>query len=334
LNNPVYEPLFGEGNWKSMRGNLDRAYFDFQPPRNRPVQVVGFGENAVDLVCQVPNFPVHDTKVRMNQMIRLGGGQIATACSLCARWGLKTRYLGLIGEDELGEFLNWDLNREPMEVCLESVENVRSHFSLIIVDEPTGSRTILWDRDSGLRYTQDALVRQKEKLIEGQLLHLDSHNLEDSIRAARWAKEAGLYTVIDIDKSEEGVEELLSKIDFAIVSLSFLEQYCGTDDWQYSLHKTAEVTDGLLAVTRGEAGASVLWDGEIHSFPAWDINPVDTTGAGDVFHGAFIYSLYQNWSVAETMRFSNAAGAISCTRLGARGGIPELQAVIDLARTM
>jgi len=322
------------GKYVMVRNRLESEYFNIAPVPARPVQVVGFGENAVDLVCQVPVFPERDSKIRMRRMIRLGGGQIATACSLCARWGLKTRYLGLIGDDELGEFLRRDLEREPMEVLLEPVAGVRSHFSLIIVDQPTGSRTILWDRDANLRYTEEALLSRRRQVTEGRLLHLDAHDLENSIRIAGWAKQAGMLTVIDIDKSEEGVERLLSRIDFAIVSLSFLEQFSGSDDWEMGLRRTAEVARGFLAVTRGEEGASVFRNGEIYTFPACKIEPVDTTGAGDVFHGAFIYALFRNYSVANCMRFANAAGALSCTRLGARGGIPELDEVKALAAKM
>lgn len=317
-----------------MRRDLEKTFFKTKFANNRPIQVIGFGENAIDLVCQVPSFPVRDSKVRMRRKIQLGGGQIATACSLCSRWGLGTRYLGLIGGDELGSFLARDLRKEPMEVFLESVEKVRSHFSLIIVDEPTGSRTILWDRDSDLRYSEDALQRQRGKLIDGQLLHIDCHDLENSTRMAGWAKEAGLVTVIDIDKSESGIEKLLGNIDFAIVSLSFLRDYSGSEDWEFGLRQAARAAKGFLAVTRGEEGASVLWENEIYNFPAWKIKPVDSTGAGDVFHGAFIYALFQDWSVADCMRFANAAGAISCTRLGARGGIPSLKEVKELAAEM
>ena len=108
---------------------LDDVYLELDLPAGRPFQVIGFGENAVDWVCRVPEYPQHDTKVRMEKMLRMGGGQIATACSVCARYGLKTRYVGRVGSDDLGDFVQRDLGRESMDVVLEVVSGATSHLA-------------------------------------------------------------------------------------------------------------------------------------------------------------------------------------------------------------
>jgi sulfofructose kinase len=307
---------------------LGHAYFDIDWPRNRPFQVIGFGLNAVDWMCVVPRYPDHNSKMQMECMYKLGGGQIATAAALCGRYGLKARYIGRVGSDEIGRFSLADIQKEPMDTsCVEMVPDTFNQFSFIIVDRPTGERTIIWDRDPRLAYSVEDLRR--EWITGGQLLHLDGHDQAASIQAARWAREAGMKTSLDIDKVQPGVEALLEQIDFAIVSANFAQQFSGSRDWRTGIRAVAEAAPGFVAVTLGKEGVGVLWEGELLQVPGISVEAVDTTGAGDVFHGAFAYSLFQNWSVERCLRFSNVAGALACTRYGARGGIPSLGEVMS-----
>lgn len=310
---------------------LDQTVLQLTLPTGRSFQVIGFGENAVDFVCRVPHYPENDSKVRMERMLRLGGGQIATACSFCARNGLKTRYIGCVGDDDLGEFARRDLSRESMDVVLDIVKGSTSHLSLIIVDRLTGSRTIIWERDPKLKYEKAGLDR--EALTDGQVLHLDGNDLGASIHAARWAKEAGMKVCLDIDRVEPGVEELLALVDYLIPNTAFVLRFADTSDWHYGLEAVARHCPGIVVVTRGALGAAVWWEGEIFEFPAYTIKTVDSTGAGDVFHGAFLYGLFQGWTLGHCLEFCNAAGALACTKLGARAGIPELLEVYPLVTT-
>jgi sulfofructose kinase len=307
---------------------LDQAYFNVDWPMGRPFQFVGFGLNAVDWMCVVPRYPQHNSKMQMEAMYKLGGGQIATAAALCGRYGLKARYIGRVGSDEIGRFSLADMQKEPMDTSLvEVIPDAFNQFSFIIVDRPTGERTIIWDRDPRLRYSAQDL--RKEWITAGQLLHLDGHDQAASIQAARWAREAGMKTSLDIDKIQPGVEDLLKSIDFAITSANFAHQFSGNPDWKVGLRAIAEVAPGFVAVTLGKDGVGLLWEGETLQVPGISVEAVDTTGAGDVFHGAFAYSLFQNWSVEQCLRFSNVAGALACTRYGARGGIPSLDEVLE-----
>ncbi len=310
---------------------LDDVYLQLELPAGRPFQVIGFGENAVDWVCRVPQFPARDSKVRMERMLQMGGGQIATACSMCARYGLRTRYVGRVGDDELGRFLQRDLGSEPMDIQLDVVPGAFSHHSLIIVDRPTGSRTIIFDRDPRLRYGPGELKR--ELLVEGQILHVDGNDLEASTQAARWAREAGMKVCIDIDRVQPGVEDLIEATDLLIASRSFVEAFGGRGDWREDLLEVSRVCRGLVGMTRGEQGAALVWEGRIVEFPAFCVEVVDSTGAGDMFHGGFLYALLQGWSLGRCVRFANAAGALACTRLGARAGIPPLEEVLKLERS-
>lgn len=308
--------------------SLDDVFFGVDFPSDRQFQVVGFGENAVDWVCRVPHFPEYDSKVRMERMLWMGGGQVATACSFCARFGLRTRYVGRVGDDELGRFARRDLGSEPMDLVMETVAGAFSHHSLIIVDRPTGGRTIIWDRDPNLRYGPGELRR--DKLVEGQILHMDVSDLPASIQVGQWAHEAGMKICLDIDRVQPGVEELIRLTDFLIASRSFVSAFGGTHDWRHNLSLVAEACPGFVAVTRGAMGVAAWRDGKIHEYPAFRVPCVDSTGAGDMFHGAFIYSVLQGWSIGRCLRFSNAAGALACTKLGARCAIPTLEEILEL----
>jgi sugar/nucleoside kinase (ribokinase family) len=310
---------------------LDDVYFNLDLPQTRPFQVIGFGENTVDLVCRVPDYPQQGSKLQMSERLRLGGGTIATACALYGRYGLKTRYVGRVGDDELGQFAVKRLAEEPMDVAVEVVPGAGSHFSLIVVDQATGSRTILWDRDPKLLYGEGEL--RLAQLIQGQLLHLDGNDTAASVKAAKAAKEAGMLVVLDIDKAQPGADELLSVVDFAIPNVDFVRIFSNSSDWREGLHTVAQVCPGFVAVTLGEQGAAALWERQIYEYPAFPVKAVDATGAGDIFHGAFVLALLQGWSLGRCMRFSNAAGALACTKLGARNGIPKLEEVVQLEET-
>lgn len=309
-----------------MKTPLDQVFFDVKWPRNRPLQLVGIGENAVDWVCMVPHYPEHNTKIQMEALFKMGGGQVATAAAMCARYGLRVRYVGRVGDDEIGQFSLQDMRKEPMEVCVDVVPDAFSQFSVIIVDRVTGERTIIWDRDPKLQYLEHEIRR--EAIVDGQLLHIDGHDQAAVIKAARWAHKAGMKVSIDIDKVQPGVEELLELVDFVLPSQHFVMQFAGTKDWKSGARTLATVTPGFIGITCGSAGSAALWDDEIIEVPGIQVTAVDTTGAGDVFHGGFAYGLFQNWSVERCLRFANVAGALSCTRLGARAGIPTLDDVL------
>ena len=309
--------------------NLEDATFGIQWPEGRPFQVIGMGLNAVDWIYVLPRFPSHGGKVQIENIHKRGGGQVATASALCARYGLKVRYVGRVGDDEIGEFSLGDLQSEPMDVsCVDKVPGASSQYATILVDRPTGERTILWNRDSRLLYQDGELNR--DQLVQGQLLHLDGHDQVASIQAARWAQEADMKVSLDIDRVRPGVEELLGLIDFLVPSLNFVQQFSGSQDWKTGLRVLSQHTDGFVGVTRGSQGTAALWEGDILEIPGIPVESVDTTGAGDVFHGAFVYALLENHSVGWCLRFANTAAALSCTRYGARGGIPTLEAVLSM----
>ena len=296
------------------------------PLQNKPFEVVGMGLNSVDFLCVVPEFPGPNSKIQMLQFSKQGGGQVATAMVALSRWAVKTKYIGKVGEDELGEFSLNSIRQEGVEVSSVIIEpHATNQFAMIIVDGSTGERTILWNRDERLMYREGEL--RKDELCSGKILHLDGHDIHAALQCARWAKEERIPTVIDLDKVEPLTSTLIKEIDFIITSSRFPMMYTGISDQRKALLELQKQTSGFLCSTLGDDGVMALVNAELLHVEAFKVNAVDTTGAGDVFHAGFIYGLLQNWEVAEILKFANAAAALKCKELGGRKGIPTLEEI-------
>ena len=297
--------------------------FNLPFPTNKPFDVVGMGLNAVDFLTVVPEFPTLNSKMEILQFSKQGGGQVATAMVALARWGVKTKYIGKVGDDELGQFSLHSIQKEGVDVSSVTIEpNTPNQLAIIIVDSVSGERTILWDRDERLVYREGEL--QKEDICSGKILHLDGHDIRAALQCIKWAKEEGISTVIDIDKVEPLTSELIREIDFVITSSRFPSLFTGISDREKAFLELQKHTSGFLCTTLGHEGAVALVKGELIYVKGFEVKAVDTTGAGDVFHAGFVYGLLQNWEVIEILKFANAVAALKCRDLGGRRGIPTL----------
>ncbi|HYA90405.1 MAG TPA: PfkB family carbohydrate kinase [Thermodesulfobacteriota bacterium] len=300
--------------------------FDLHFSKDKPFDVVGMGLNSVDFLCVVPEFPAPNSKMRMLQFSKQGGGQVATALVALSRWGARTKYIGKVGEDELGQFSLHSMRQEGVDVSSVTIEPIATNqFAAIIVDRSSGERTILWDRDERLMYRKGEL--RKQEICSGKLLHLDGHDVYAAIQSATWAKEEGIPIVVDLDKVEPLTSELIKNINFVITSSAFPTLFTGMSDPEKALVELQRQIPGFLCVTLGHEGAIAFVDGEILHVKGFEISAIDTTGAGDVFHAGFVYGLLQNWEVSEILRFANAAAALKCGELGGRKGIPTLKKI-------
>ena len=309
--------------------DTESGTFDIDFPATKPFDVVGFGLNAVDHLCVVPQYPRFDSKTEIVHYEKLGGGQTATAVVFAARMGLKGKYIGKVGSDDLGVYALESLRAENIDTSSVLVERgARNQYAFIIIDKASGERTILWERDRKLSFRQEELCRAD--ICSGRVLHLDGHDYEAAIQAARWAREEGIPVVIDLDKAVPRSAELIANVDFLITSANFPPEFTGIDDPIESLLALRNHCDGFLAVTLGAQGAMAVVGDRCERFPAFKVHAVDTTGAGDIFHGAFIYGLLHNWPLDRFMTFANAAAGLNCTHLGARGGIPPLGEILAL----
>ena len=296
------------------------------------VDVVGVGLNATDTVIRLPHFPAFNSKVEFRISETLPGGQVATAVTACARWGLSGRYVGKIGDDSWGELQRSEMEKAGIEAHWIVVPRCQSQSSFILVDEESGERTVLWKRDHRLELFPTEI--QKEWVTRGKLLHVDGHDCAGATQAAKWARSEGVPVTADLDNLYPGVEALLEYVDYAITSKEFPGRLCHDEDLFASLPALASRFGcRVTAATLGTDGV-LAWDGSrFHYSPAFDLKPVDTTGAGDVFHAAFAYSLLQGYELPQALEFCNAAAGLSCMGTGARGGIADLAEIEDLVRT-
>ncbi len=217
-------------------------------PSDKPFDVVGMGLNSVDFLTVVPQFPAPNSKMKMLNFSKQGGGQVATALVALSRWGVKTKYIGKVGAEELGQFSLQSIRQEGVDVSSVTIEpNAPNQFATIIVDASTGERTILWNRDDRLMYREGEL--RKEEVCCGRLLHLDGHDIRAAIQCARWAKEEHIPTVVDLDKVEPLTSELIQEIDFLITSSRFPMLYTGIPDQKEAFLELGKRTPGFLCTT-------------------------------------------------------------------------------------
>jgi sugar/nucleoside kinase (ribokinase family) len=300
--------------------------FNLSFPKDKPFDVVGMGLNSIDFLSLVPEFPASNSKVEILQFARSGGGQVATAMVALSRWGLRTKYIGKVGDDELGQLSLDSIRQEGVDVSSVTIEpDTSTQLGNIIVEKASGDRTILWRRDDRLIYREGEL-HQKD-VSSGKILHLDGHDIRGAMQSVKWAKEEGIQTVLDIDKVEPLTPRLMKDIGFVVTSSRFPALLTGISDREKALIELQKYTSGFLCATLGPEGAMALVEGEILYVEGFKVPVVDTTGAGDVFHAGFIYGLLRNWEVAEILRFANAVAALKCRDLGGRRGIPTLDEV-------
>lgn len=297
------------------------------------VDIVGLGLNATDTVLMVREVPPLGGKERIASIEQQAGGQVATALVTCRRLGLKTRYIGRVGDDQGGRLQLAGLRREGIDVRYVRVaRQTPNQLGLIIVDQKTGERTVYWDRDARL------VVKPSEvpaaAIRSARALHLDGCDVEAALKAARSARRAGIPVVADLDTVYKKVEQLFPYIDYLIASSNFLPAVTGEDD-PFRVLEFMATEYGIRApgMTLGRDGALVYWQRRFYYSPGFVVETVDTTGAGDVFHGGFIYGLLAGWDMSQTLDFANAMAGLNCTKLGARGGVATRTAAERLMAT-
>jgi sulfofructose kinase len=296
--------------------------------------VAGIGLNATDTLILVRHFPAYAGKTAFEREILSPGGQVASALVTCARLGLRVKYIGTVGDDERGRIQLQSL--EEAGINLEDVEvrpNCPNQTAYILIDQSTGERTVLWKRQECLRLDPDAIT--PEKITAARLLHVDGHDTPAVAKAAEIARRHGIPVTLDVDTIYSGLESLFPHVDYLVASSEFPLQWTHTGDPFRALEMIQEeYRIPVAAMTLGAHGALARAHGQFIYSPAFVVNCVDTTGAGDVFHGAFCYSVIENMPLRDALEFSNAMAALNCTALGARGRIASLvdaQAFIEKA---
>jgi sulfofructose kinase len=293
--------------------------------------VVGVGANSVDFVHLLPGYPQpfgSFAKMKIQRQEILCGGQMATAMSACARFGLRAKYVGVTGTDENGRRVRRELDRRGIDLTDLIIRDAQNQFAVILVDETNGDRIVLWDRDE--RLTMRDRDIPADAIAAARMVHVDDVDQAAAIRAAEIAREHGVPVTSDIDRITVRTQELIDAVTVPIFAEHVPTRVTGLREQEEALNALRQSHHQVLCVTLGERGAMAIDGDGVHHAPAFAVEAVDTTGAGDVFRAGFLFALLRGWPTEDTLRFANAAAAVSCTRLGALGGIPSLDEVEEL----
>jgi len=296
--------------------------------------VLGIGLNATDTLLLVGEFPPYAGKVAFERELLSPGGQVASAIVACARLGLRTRYIGTIGDDLRGQIQRESLEGTGVDTSGLIVRaGCPNQTAYIIIDERTGERTVLWRRFDCLRLSPSEI--RPDYIRSARMLHIDGYDIEAAAYAASIARNAGIPVSLDVDTVYPGFESVLRYVDYLVAGSGWPEKWTGEADPFVALPMLeAEYGFRVSAMTLGDHGALAYADGAWTYSPAFEVACVDTTGAGDVFHGAFCYAMLAGMPMQEALDFSNAAAAMNCTAIGARGHVParaEVDALLHSA---
>jgi sulfofructose kinase len=287
--------------------------------------VVGIGEHSCDEIIRVSGAVAPNSKMQIvGRQSRLGG-QVATTLATCAALGLRAAYVGAFGGDEAGHTLRDALERRGVDTRHAVIRSVRTRSAVILVDERSGDRTVLWERHRDLDLRAEEIPA--DLIASARALHVDDTDRAATVAAARIARRAGIPVTSDFDQSGAAAFDLLAAVSAPILAESMPVALTGETDPERALRALSRPEHQMICVTLGARGAMMLAGDRLYQSPAFDVTVVDSTGAGDVFRGAFIVAMLRGDSPEQILRFANAAAAIACTREGALDSVPTLDQI-------
>jgi ribokinase len=296
----------------------------------KQVEIAGLGFCGLDYLCILNHIPVDD-KVEILQHLVQGGGPAATAIVTAARLGAETAFIGAVGDDDRGTAIVNGLKLEKVDTGhIQVKQGKESPSAFCWIEKESGKRSIAWTKGTSLPLDPDYV--DQDFIASLKLLHLDGHNMEAAIKAARIAKKNGVMISLDAGTMLPDIDLLVELADICIASESFAFKFTSEIDSEKAAEKIFKTGCLVAAVTSGKKGVfAVTPNGSIKN-DAFHVPVVDTTGAGDVFHGAFAYAFIQGWEMDRVLKFAGATAAIKCMKFGGRTGIPSADEVFEFLK--
>lgn len=297
-------------------------------------QVICVGHNCLDTLCQVEAYPPEDGSTHITSMTECGGGAAATAAVAAVRLGVSAGVVGLLGDDDTGKKIRALLETEKVSTqFIRTFPGGRSSVSYVMVDPRRNTRTkfpypddlpeIGWDR------------AQTDAVTHARVLHLDGTRYGNALTAAQIAKKAGVLISLDgchMEKDNEKNRVLAAMSDILIMNYRYPVMVSGIDNYSQALLEMASWGPRVVIGTRGAQGCLAVVDGKVLPFEAYPVAAADTTGAGDVFHGAFLAGMLQGMNLPDSIRLASAAAALKCRKIGGRAGIPSMAEALEFLR--
>ncbi len=285
--------------------------------------VAGLGQCSLDYLGVVDEFPAIDTKKEVLCWEEQGGGPVATALVALSRLGVKCSFYGITGDDLEGKKIKQSLTDEKIDVeGLLKRENAASQLAFIAIEKNSAKRTIFWKRPSAEELKPDEL--NHHFLNNCEFLLLDGLMVNSSLYAAKKAKSLNIPVMLDAGRVRKGMFEIAKLCDYVVASEEFAKDLKWDNKPERLQKRIKELGLKTTTITLGVKGSITFIDDEIIHVPAFNVETVDTTGAGDVFHGGYVYGLIKGWKIIDTIRFASAIAAIKCRKIGGRTGIPTL----------
>lgn len=296
--------------------------------------VVGIGDVAYDNLCIVERYPEEDGSSHILEMHNQGGGCCATALVAASRLGFSTAFIGNTGDDEAGRQIRETFVQDNVSIeGVDIIEGRRSSLGFVMIDPVKSTRTKFPYRNN---LPDIAWTEEKYELIRNaRIIHIDSTNINNAMTAARIAREAGVTVSMDgCSKKADNTPnaQLAAMADILIMNEQFPFYTSGKDNLEDAMKFFADAGSHIVISTLGEKGCVALVNGELRRFPAFKVNAIDSTGAGDVFHGAFLAGYLRNYSLEECIRYASAVSAIKCLKIGGRAGIPDHETTLEFIK--
>lgn len=286
------------------------------------MKVVGIGSPVLDYILKLDRMPRGDEFLEVRDSSCQGGGRTATALAALAKLGVETALIGHVGNDLFGRYVMKELEMLGVNTEHMVVDEADTNMGIPLVDLTSGKRAILRKRGN----TKPIAFEDVERsfVTKADILHVADMG-EVCRTAAGWMKEVGKTVVIDADDFDYEIEENLDKIDIFIASETYYKGVFHDEKYEENCRATFQRGPKVVIYTLGNRGC-VGYDGkEYFELPIFKVPVVDTTCAGDVFHGGYIFGMTQGWSAKESARFASAVSAIKCTAMGGHAGLPELE---------
>ena len=290
-------------------------------------KIISIGQSAYDVTLPIDHYPIENTKNRIgNKRLLNGGGACNNATYLLGKWHDDVTFISTVGNDNEGSFLEREMQNIGVKTLFAKIDGHPTTTSYIITNLSNSTRTIITNKDENLKHN-------KEEYVTGDIILVDGNDYEMALKV--FNDNPNAIKVIDAGRVNEGILTLSKYCDYVVCSNDFAKEYTKRDI-DYEDHEgLKEIYDqiqkdykGLLIITLESYGCMVKINNEFHFIESIKVDSVDTNGAGDIFHGAFVHFLIEGYDLLRVLRLSNITGALSTRVLGTRDAIPEISEVL------
>lgn len=295
------------------------------------LDIVGIGLSTLDVLIRLGDMPSWEKGGSISSFGLDGGGPVGTACVAASRLGARVGYIGIAGNDDVARLKIDSLVENGVDVSHLAIrEHPETHVIIVYVHEETGERVFAGLRNLG-RFPVEPEELSREYITSARYLHLDGWHPDAALQVAEWMHEVGGTVCIDCAKTNGGVrprtEELVRSCDIVICGSGFGPALTGRSDLWEAGEAILDLGPRIVVQTEGEDGSYTTTADERFHTPAFAVDVHDTTGAGDVFHGAYLVGMLRGWDLRTIATFATGVSALKCTRLGGRKGIPSFEEV-------